>query len=1616
MKIQSFKCGSVWLLLALALGLGRLNQAFGQDCLISFDGPAGNVLTSYIDSYPNWPNCPATFDTVVQVAGQPVPVGTYSTWCIDAGTDLDPSQNNTVLGTTYSGLLFPTCDTNLNNELPSGHTPTSYVSPAVWQQVNYLLNHQNGTFFWAVQVAINDLVGGPTPPSPPYPPYNTADVQALLNDASNNAAAWVPQCGDVIGAVYVLTAQAGVTLTNPVQFLVVEVPYCPITFTTTPTNLVLGCNPVPSSIPDVQNPVNTNLVFATSCCGYPLTITCTKSEANLGCLEYRYLTFTATDGYANTATYTQTISWTNDTTAPVILSAPTNTDLGCNPSPATLPTDASVTAQVTASQGCSPSTVIVSHVDSGSACATNRTFTITAIDGCSNSSAPLTVVYTWTVDTTAPVITGYPTNTNLGCNPSVTNLPTDAGVAAQIVATDNCSVASTNVSHVDGGSACETNRTFTVTVTDECGNTSAPVTLVYTWSIDTNAPVITYTPAGGYLGYNPTNLPTDVSVAVQVVATDNCTVASTNVSHVDGGSACATNRTFTITATDECGNTSAPVTLVFTWAVDTTAPVVTTVPAGGYLGCNPTNLPTVTTVTAGVVATDNCVVQSTNVTSGTTTNGITVTRTFTVTATDGAGNTSAPKTVVYTWTIDSTTPVITHVPTGGYLGCNPTNLPTTASVAAQVAATNLCPLVGTNVSVVTSTNGITITRTFTISATDECGYTSATNTVVYTWTIDTTSPVITHVPTGGYLGCNPTNLPTTASVAAQVAATNLCPLVSTNVSVATATNGITVTRTYGITATDECGNTSATNTVVYTWTIDTTAPVITHLPTGGYLGCNPTNLPTTASVAAQVAATNLCPLVSTNVSVVTTTNGITITRTFSITATDECGFVSAPQTVIYTWTIDTTSPVITHLPTGGYLGCNPTNLPTTASVAAQVVGTNLCPLVSTNVSVATVTNGITVTRTFSITVTDQCGNTSATNTVVYTWTIDTTAPVITHVPAGGNLGCNPATLPTVASVSAQVTATNNCSIQSLNVTDVDTTNNCTVTSTFTITATDACGNVSAPTNVVYTWTADTTPPIVTCPPAYLTTNGYVPYCTFTPGDYGAPCNGTNGASCLTNWFAKVYTNGWLQCGLTNGGFCLKFNNCGSVQKLATCGGAPGCLKASYTNATSCEAGVFAAQAVCLKLNVDFSDCKSVTNIASGCGDLVLNDCTSPLNGWSVRQIEGLCHTALGGGNISSCGCTLGNLSLICSNLNQAFENCNPSAWSLCHLVPAGITNVPPSVSGYAVVQDKCSSTPTLTYSDVITNGACAQTYVIARTWTAVDGCGNSNSCTQDIYIGGSQASVCGNVFLDCNGDGILTPGIDSGLTNILVTLKNANNVIVATNLTDLQGSYCFYNLTAGTYTVHVTVPTNYVETAGTSTPHWLNGNGQQCWNENDGYQHCKTPGSTECWTASDNCQHTKNSNNQDCWTDKNGGYHSQPCTYVSCDVPTNDAETFTLAPCQNLTCVNFSYQGAAAKSAVCVTGPSHGVCGQWGAYTCCVTNVGTACFSACQVTACGNSYTCPSLSPGQGCSFQINYQYRNSDFGNFNCQATANCTAYPCKNSNVSCSNQGNCQTSVGWW
>jgi hypothetical protein len=177
--------------------------------------------------------------------------------------------------------------------------------------------------------------------------------------------------------------------------------------------------------------------------------------------------------------------------------------------------------------------------------------------------------------------------------------------------------------------------------------------------------------------------------------------------------------------------------------------------------------------------------------------------------------------------------------------------------------------------------------------------------------------------------------------------------------------------------------------VTYTWKVDTTAPVLKGCPTD-----NPTvqcyaDIP----VAATVTALDECDgEIEVSLEQKESNPGSScknvITRTW--TAKDECGnTASCTQTVTVD---DTKAPVLPELPKGGDLGCNPTPPSCTEGLKAIDDCNGEVPVVCTAGTV--VENGCARSQTFTYSAKDKCGN-EATDTVTYTWKVDTQPPMIT---------------------------------------------------------------------------------------------------------------------------------------------------------------------------------------------------------------------------------------------------------------------------------------------------------------------------------------------------------------------------------------------------------------------------------------------------------------------------------------------------------------------------------------------------------------------------------------------------------------------------------------------
>jgi glycosyl hydrolase family 26 len=272
--------------------------------------------------------------------------------------------------------------------------------------------------------------------------------------------------------------------------------------------------------------------------------------------------------------------------------------------------------------------------------------------------------------------------------------------------------------------------------------------------------------------------------------------------------------TETITATDGAGNVG---TATWNWTVDTAPPTatITAKPA------NPTNATSATFkfTSSESGSTFLCKLDagtSKSCTSPTTYTGLASgSHTFTLTATDKAGNDSSP--VTFTWTVDTTPPVAT-IDSGP---TNPSNKKSaTFTFHTEAGATFKCSLdsgsfvaCGSGKTYYTLSDG---SHTFKVEAVDLAG--NVGTPVSWTWTVDATKPTVTI--TSGPPNPSFQSTATFTFTASETGVTFTCQLDAQ--SPTTCTSGKTYTNigvgqhTFKLYGTDLAGNKST--TVTWSWT------------------------------------------------------------------------------------------------------------------------------------------------------------------------------------------------------------------------------------------------------------------------------------------------------------------------------------------------------------------------------------------------------------------------------------------------------------------------------------------------------------------------------------------------------------------------------------------------------------------------------------------------------------------------------------------------------------------------------------------------------------------------------------------------------------------------------
>ena len=649
------------------------------------------------------------------------------------------------------------------------------------------------------------------------------------------------------------------------------------------------------------------------------------------------------------------------------------------------------------------------------------------------------------------------------------------------------------------------------------------------------------------------------------------------------------------------------------------------------------------------------------------------------------------------------------------------NLSNIVKVAGEFVASSTCATTGT------------YTNTWTV--TDSCGNTSA-NYVQTITVIDDVAPVVT--TTSGTLNhtlqCNNTSGIESALMEVPTASDNCSATLTMHLvsDVTTPTtdcaNGYSRVRTWNFT--DGCGNTSA-NFVQTITVIDDIAPIVST--TSGTLNhtlqCNNTNGIASALMEVPTAndncsATPTIHLVS-DVTTPTTdcTNGYSRVRTWNFT--DGCRNTSANfvQTITV---IDDVAPIVTT--TSGTLNhtlkCD--NASGIASALMEVpTATDNCSATPTIHLVSDVTtpttdcaNGYSRVRTWNFT--DDCGNTSA-NYVQEIIVQDTTAPIwITQVGSlNTTIECNDAQALANAQNSFPI-ASDNCDTTLNNskktagefVASSTCANSGTYTNTWTVT--DDCGNNSETFTQVITIQDSESPKMIT-----------------KATDIVVECDGQGNQNAITNWLA-------------NNGGAIASDNCSEIiwtnnfNSIANdCSAA---VTVVFTATDACGNSTSTSGTFSVQDNTPPTVPDSPASITVGCAaeipemiSLTANDnCSGNITVEGINTIElGDCDATYTIKRTWTFRDACNNISTVSQTINVV-DTTAPTIAQLPEPSTISCPNTP--IFAQATATDECGLNFSLTFKDVKTEGNCAGSYSITRTWTAADSCGNSTTASQTITV------------------------------------------------------------------------------------------------------------------------------------------------------------------------------------------------------------------------------------------------------------------------------------------
>ncbi|MEY4011986.1 MAG: hypothetical protein RIT22_1110, partial [Bacteroidota bacterium] len=520
-------------------------------------------------------------------------------------------------------------------------------------------------------------------------------------------------------------------------------------------------------------------------------------------------------------------------------------------------------------------------------------------------------------------------------------------------------------------------------------------------------------------------------------------------------------------------------------------------------------------------------------------------------------------------------------------------------------------------------------------------------------------------------------------------------------------NGYSRVRTWNFT--DDCDNTSSSFVQTIT-VIDDVAPIVSTISgtLNHTLQCN-----NTSGIESALAE------------VPTATDNCSATPTMQLVFTDDCGNTSANfvQTITV---IDDVAPIVTTI-SGALnhtLQCNNTS-GITAALMEVPTATDNCSATPTIHLVSDVTtpttdcaNGYSRVRTWNFT--DGCGNTSA-NFVQEIIVQDTTSPIwITQVGSlNTTIECNDAQALANAQNSFPI-ASDNCDTTLNNikktagefVASSTCANSGTYTNTWTVT--DDCGNNSETFTQVITIQDSESPKMIT-----------------KATDIVVECDGQGNQNAITNWLA------------TNGG-AIASDNCSEIiwtnnfNSIANdCSAA---VTVVFTATDACGNSTSTSGTFSVQDNTPPTVPDSPANITVGCAaeipemiSLTANDnCSGNITVEGINTIElGDCDATYTIKRTWTFRDACNNISTVSQTINVV-DTTAPTIAQLPEPSTISCPNTP--IFAQATATDECGLNFSLTFKDVKTEGNCAGSYSITRTWTAADSCGNSTTASQTITV------------------------------------------------------------------------------------------------------------------------------------------------------------------------------------------------------------------------------------------------------------------------------------------